>query len=725
MYKFDFCQTVSAPPQRVESTKHLLSLFSRPEVQEMVERFRAGDAAAKRRLPAVCFQAWYENGRRANANARPSGLFMIDIDHVENPRFVFDNWLSTGLLKPAGVVMVYITPSGHGLKVIARRCAADIPADQARLAQMLNTDYDTVAKDLARLAFVSKIEDVLYCDKEELENPIPFDAACPNSNATTTRDVNKTSSTKKGTQSTDDPSASLTYHGVKIRDIAETWLLQTGGIPEEGSRNTRLYSLARDLRYICDFNATTIANNIPHCGLSDEEVLALCNSAVGSTRRSETPAIISQIIKTLTSEEIMVGDESDTPELPPLPPVFSELVECVDDAFKSAAICALLPCLGTLGSRLRARYLDGEIHAPNFMTVIEAPQASGKSFTRRLVEITLAPIRLNDEIEREKERAFTQAMKLAKNKKDQPTDPRAVVRIIPASISIAKLLQRLDYAKGLHLFSFAEEIDTLVKSNRAGAWSQKTDIYRNAFDNAEYGQDYMSENSYSTIVRVCYNMLMCGTPRAVNRFYDDAENGLVSRSIFCIIPSQFGNVMPRNITLSEVKAKIVNQYLQKLYQLGSGDEILLNCNHINAALDDWLEKKRIEAIKSFDYASDIFRRRAAVVGFRAGMIAEALYGRRAKRNEENIIAFALWIADYMLDTLVKKFGNSLEEEPTTITLPGRNTSLFEMLPNSFTVDDVRKAQTRLNLKTPTRVIIYRWKKANFINKTTNNQYTKL
>lgn len=152
------------------------------------------------------------------------------------------------------------------------------------------------------------------------------------------------------------------------------------------------------------------------------------------------------------------------------------------------------------------------------MTVIIAPQASGKSFTRMPVDVLLEDIREKDVQARLQEQAYTELLKRSKNKREQPQDPKSIIRIIPVTISIAKLLKRLDNAGHQHLFSFSEEIDTLTKTNRSGAWAQKSDLYRLAFDNAEYGQDYMSENTYSAIVNVYYNLLLCGTPQAVKRF---------------------------------------------------------------------------------------------------------------------------------------------------------------------------------------------------------------
>ena len=128
----------------------------------------------------------------------------------------------------------------------------------------------------------------------------------------------------------------------------------------------------------------------------------------------------------------------------------------------------------------------------------------------------------------------------------------------------------MDYAGERHLFSFSEEMDTMTKSNKAGAWAQKSDIYRNAFDNAEYGQDYISEGTYSATVRMFYNILVCGTPKAVSRFFYDAEDGLVSRCIFCQLPSQFGKEIPKFRKMSDKTLAALSDKVENIAR-GLGD----------------------------------------------------------------------------------------------------------------------------------------------------------
>ncbi len=333
-----------------------------------------------------------------------------------------------------------------------------------------------------------------------------------------------------------------------------------------------------------------------------------------------------------------------------------------------------------------------------------------------------------DEQARQVEQEYQRQLKMNRNKADQPEDPRAKVRIIPASVSVAKLLQRMDYAQGQHLFSFCEEIDTLYKSNKAGSWSQKSDIYRNAFDNAEYGQDYMSENSYSTIVRVFYNLLLCGTPKAVTRFFPDCEDGLVSRVIFCHLPDQFAAQFPKFRAMLPATEKRLQTLVRA--ELGPEDGAkplhTVNCDFLNDRMAAWLEAKRVEALKTLNKAEDQFRRRAAVIGFRAGMLAYYLSG-EPKNKAGRAIAkeFAVWVANYVL---AEQLGRFADQVNTTVEYKKRQVNcvhVFDSMPSEFSRSELVVLMNKHGYKQSARQTIWRWKREGLIVKSGGDMYSKV
>ena len=260
-----------------------------------------------------------------------------------------------------------------------------------------------------------------------------------------------------------------------------------------------------------------MAAAMPHYGLADSEVMEICRNTINTFRRTDMPPELREVIAELREEQAEEQDEDEAnadethknlslsladyqKNLPQLPPLFREFVRTCPPDFKAVQLVSMLPVVGALCTGVRSTYLDGNAQSPSFITVVTAPQASGKSFARNMYYSLTARIQAQDATNRAIEEAYRQELRKAKNAKEQPEDPRPCIRLLPPCVSVAKLLQRLDYAGGRHLLTFAEEIDTLTKSNRSGTWAQKSDIYRNAFDNAEYGQDYMSAPSRACII---------------------------------------------------------------------------------------------------------------------------------------------------------------------------------------------------------------------------------
>ncbi len=391
--------------------------------------------------------------------------------------------------------------------------------------------------------------------------------------------------------------------------------------------------------------------------------------------------------------------------------------------FPKAAVLASLPALGTLLSQLRAKYADGTMQSPIFFTVSQAPQASGKSFARELSDWLIRPIKDNDQLERQKENEYKEKLKAKKNAKEQPEDPRAVVRCLPATVSNAVLLKRADCANELALYTFAEEIDTIVRGNKAGTWSQKNDIYRMAFDGAEWGQDYMAENSYSGVVNLHYNLLFLGTPLAVSQFFKKVEDGMASRFMLAQLPDTRGEALQPPILLSKGVQQRMKILIDRAYEEGSGkEEITLTLPLTLRALDKW----QLERIKEFDrdpdnYALDILRRRAAVMGFRAAMVAWWLCGRR---EEKAVVDFALWVASEVLQHQLVAFGeqmNRIERESAEVlqshktrAYSSRNGRLLASLPEVFTKGDVVVARKRMGREGECHYVITRWLNAGLI-----------
>ena len=358
----------------------------------------------------------------------------------------------------------------------------------------------------------------------------------------------------------------MEYEGISYERIVtallERWDIY--GEPAEGNRNTVLYRLARDLRYICDFSVQRLMAVIPHWGLGEEERRHTVASALASPRGTQLPADMRAVLGALKGEG---GDASALAvDLNPLPQKLPFLLDFLVRRYPRNRRCVLLaslPILGTLLSRLRSTYLDGATESPIFMTAIVGAQASGKSFLNELYTLLAAPMLEDDRESMRREEEYKQRVRRAKNAKQQPEQETFPVRCIPPTVSNTQLLRRAAWNNGLSLLSFAPEIDTVVRSCKAGAWAQKSDIYRIGFESGLYGQDFANENAFAAVVRLRYNLLFSGTDMAMKKFFQNVENGMNSRFCFAQMTDDRGQKIQQRPS-DPRKLKRLKEKLQSL-----------------------------------------------------------------------------------------------------------------------------------------------------------------
>lgn len=708
-------------------------------------------AELKKKLPVITWQAHFP-GRRVNKEAEPSGLFMLDIDHVDNPGEIWSKRIA-GRVAELGIVYVGMTASRHGLRIVAKCLPTlhSLEECQKWLASNLKVEYDSCCKDWARCSFLVHDSYTYFMDAKAIWEEEPatgtvyaggnnpwqdnaeMEALLKEADATPSEQPAQPVDQREGLFGGADD-----YDGLSYADIAKEWLAVNGGEPHKGNRNTQLFALACRMRYITDFNEAHMLRVMPTYGLPEAEMKSIIHSAVGTTRRMSMPRDLEDVIKRLKQQAELKGEDADTlpdiststAKLPPLPPVIREFTDCAPDDFKQAVILCQLPILGTLASKLRSEYLDGVMHSPSFQVSLEAPQASGKSFIMRIAERELEQVIAHDQSQREQEREYdkkVREMKLlnikvnADNKEEiLGSRPHSLIRYCSPKMSITKLLMRLNDARGLHIFAISPEIDTVTKTFKSGSFSNYNDLLRDAFDNAPYGQDYASENSFSGIVNVYYNVLFSGTPKAMRRFYPDVEDGLVSRVCFVTLPDQFGKVMPVWKEFDEKQKAIVDVNLVRLNEVSIiGDEVqpdhVLKLNWLNEEIEKWIRAQQAEAVRTNDRTRDIFCRRSAVVGFRAGMLAFFLWGepkRVTPTIRRNVKAFAVWVANSMLNQHLLRFNI---QSTHSNTIPWEEA--LNGLGKEFTREEAERALLAAGAETSVKVALYKWRLAGLIETT--------
>lgn len=755
---FQYQDKVNAGVPQICTPEIWDQLIDSPEVKSICDQIAALDTttpdfndrkqALKRRLPIIIpHAASFRNGKRVSADAIPSGLAMLDVDHVDNPREWFEA-IDKQLLSDNKIYLVAITASGHGIRIIGERLEREsIEAAQLRMATALNiTEYDAVTKDLARASYVVPRDYILWIyaaglfseeDRTDLrEIIVPLvgkelpalpphvdpSSVSPESNSGTSLPFREESEV-----------GSLSYRGIPYADIVQQLMLSIGAADgaEQGERNTVYFTLANYMRYICDFNVDLLLQVLPTFGLSEPERRQVIASAIGRPRKGYLPTVLQSAIAICERECSALGGippmaKSTDLALPELPRLLKLVCRRLPEDYRPAMVIASLPVLGTLATRIRFEYLDRQEQSLSFFSCITAPAASGKSFIRKPLDLLLTPINEQDAIEREKEQAYKEKLRASKNSKNQPEDPHACPRNNGVAISIAKLLQLLTYAEGKHLIGIGEEMDTLVKSERAGVWSQKSDIYRLAFDNAEYGQAYMSDASFNAHIKVYYNLLLTGTPNSMKRFFKDLENGLATRVCFAQLPDTSFTEIPVFAPYTEAERAEIIRWARQL----DAEQGTIVCPQLSQTIANWLEAKRQQAIDADSHAMDTLRRRAGVIGFRAGMLCYLLENRKFTKT---VASFAEWVAEYVFRNQMELWGEQMEQELTGALdiisgERGSASSLLALLPQEFATADLIKLRAHKGqsvTSTSINSLLCRWRKLNRIDKTADGHWKRL
>ena len=715
-------QSFSGKPRKASMAAYR-QLLAKNHVEEILQDVKQNkNMNRKKELPvwlplAQCFN----NGSRKAEDAVPSGLFFLDIDEKGLTEQLWQKVQDENLIEEFRIVY-FAESAGGGTHIWAWRTpGSTIEEDIQKLASRLGVSYDSHVTDLARCCFMVSEQYVKLLDSVVFEDidhsPLTIDHSAAQ------KEVSEESEDKTEISTLNSKLSTFNYKGIPYENIVQAllWKLGYGDAPAEGERNMALYTMSRYLRFICDFDEQKLFAILPNWGLSDHEVLSTIKSAVGSTRPAGIPSMMHEVLSSLGAAiEAGSAEAEETTVVPvdnELPGILQDLSDHAPEEFREATLIAAMPMLGTLATGIRAKYRDGKLNSPSFIVDIEAPQATGKSFVDNEFELLMDPIIKQDEVEWQKEIAYS----LAKKDGEEVENPCAQIRIIEPNIGVSAFLERALYAKGKHLFTYAPEIETVLKNNKGGAWTEKNDLFRLAYDNKPWGQHRISKDSFSGKVTLYYNMVMCGTPNKCRAFFADAESGLVSRVTPVILPDMVGAKMPEFKAWSqEGEEKVKRQCLCLMDEEGEVDLPL-----INKAIEEWDEGKRQEYLQTLRYSLDVLRRRAALNGFRAGIIAYLLEGRQ---ETERAIKFALWYAERCLHHQLQLYGDKIDALHNNTLSPQTSKSnihYLDALPKEFTKEDLVNLRLSNNESPVVKTIIYRWVKEGLVVKTNTNLWQKI
>ena len=439
-----------------------------------------------------------------------------------------------------------------------------------------------------------------------------------------------------------------------------------------------------------------------------------------------------------------------------LPPAVRAYWDSAPAPFKVPAILTAIDCYCALATRLRFKYTyDLDPHALLLQVLVVAEAASGKSFTRPIVKSLMQPLKLRDQEMKRIEQAYQDLKKTSAKNKQLPEEPITDVRCLQ-TITKAKLVKRADmfirkYGEPLTFWFYNEELATMTESNKR-AFADLRTMDRLAYDlGAEYGSDTLSDASYNADVDVIYCSLFCATDNALREYMDkrSVEGGNCTRKVLTDLGDLMGEDAPRFRPLTADEQAVVSRAVQHLMDITYTDEgqlqpvIMVPMEWLDYHVRRWCSDQRQLVLKTGSRARNCFYKRASVSAARMTTLlyylwsAEGSNGSNGSKglngskgsnpsnpsNSSNSLnqiqrhcrRFYRFMATYILDGLLARWGRQYEQmHKTDETDEGAKTSLYDQLPTRFSRDQLRELIVKLDLSTPARIFISKWKRAKLI-----------
>ena len=538
--------------------------------------------------------------RRILAAIHLSGLFMFDVDHVDNPHEIYERTRVDGF--PWEVVFAHLTSSGKGLRLVckARMEVGNIADNQIELAKTLNVKADASCIDASRISYAPMREDVYYLNEEELLNYYDeaFDKKyCETYRSGSTAATDKTHSfdelrvkneelrveNEDGRSNESEAPSPFgegggrgSYHGVEYAKICEAWQAAQGGAPAPGDRHRTMLQMALDLRYICDNQPDMVDRVLRLCGFvqdvirerGDKEVSDIAHTACERKLYKDIPKRMQGVLESVgihggnapaaakSVGAVEVPYEQFAQRLEPLLCApYAEACRGVSRANWLGAVFASGAMYCTLLTRCWYKHFDGGIQRLNPQVLIIGHPASGKSFAKQLDDQIMCSMRAQDEEVRLAETRYKQEQKKRgtsskAQKQDALVEPEGMIRYLPTKTSNNIFFRRLKRAKEivdgeqlpLHLYMFDSELDSSISAQSGGAWIGKHDLELKAFHNELSGVDYANSDSINDILPVYWNSVTTGTNVSLHKKFTlrNINDGLCSRvAIFLMERANF------------------------------------------------------------------------------------------------------------------------------------------------------------------------------------------
>ena len=750
---------------------------------ENIDKYReTGDQKLKRGLPAFIFQSTFDettskSGKtgawRKQSATRLTGLVVMDVDHVDDPRgtwsqidnekLTIDNELRKQIL------LVYITPSGKGLKIVfkADPKKGNLIDNQHAMAKVLGVVVDESCKDASRMSFICKESDILYIDKElftyeNKEFSERYDALYRDGHSQATKTKEKEELTLEKNEE-----GEYVYHGVEYGKICEAWQTAQGGAPAPGDRHRTMLQMALDLRYICDNQPDMVDRVLRMCGFvkdvirerGDKEVTDIAHTACERKLYKDIPKRMQGVLESVGIHvghapaaagavgAVEVPYEQFAQRLEPLLCTpYAEACRGVTRENWMGAVFASGAMYCTLMTRCWYRHFSGALQRLNPQVLIIGHPASGKSFAKDLDDQIMCAMRAKDEEVRLQETRYKQEQKKRgtsskAQKQDALVEPEGMIRYLPTKTSNNIFFRRLKRAKELvngepmplHLYMFDSELDSSISAQSGGAWIGKHDLELKAFHNELSGVDYANNDSINDILPVYWNSVTTGTNVSLHKKFTlrNINDGLCSRvAIFQMERSNFQMVRKKLVDWKTNEA--LKQWGFKFEAL-SGE---LPLERLTDHVYDLCELSAQEAEAANDLVLDYLRKRAVFYAtwFTIPRIIARQYDAFKKTGQLDIndddLKFAtliydtvIWFQDYFFGQMLQDSWDNAEREYVPRRKNSKNADAYRELPETFTAKEV---QMILELeKNSANQQCQRWMTHGFIERIKQGRYRKV
>ena len=602
----------------------------------------------------------------------------------------------------------------------------------------------------------------------------------------TSAGVNGASNSSAGNPKVSAPS-NLKYLGIPYSDIIAKWwqMYNDGQEPVRSNRNTLTFELAVNLRHICGFDRNLMAQVIPcYDGFPDQEKMACINSAL-SEKITQMPKRLKDVLYALRQEklkqtaqngisakedEALVNalDEANAKDemfyfnaLPKMPLGVRDSINAVGPALAMPVITAICPVIGMLATGVKVS-VHGKMNSLNLISYVAGDFASGKGSIDPVINTWTSEVKQMDKMYQQQEDEWRAKKRAAKNKKEQPEEPKLPVRCLTLNNTVANLAERLANTEGKHAFSFTPEADTVAQKWKS-AMSDFSVMLRQAYDGTSYEREARSAEAVNVhIDRLLWNVVMCGTPDALYRVVNNYTDGFQSRIVVARTPDNTFTPLTDNLfVLTETQCEHIRQIAHLLPLMG-GEVVLPK---LETKGREWLEEIRLETMKNDDKVKARQRFRICPTTMRMMTcimlckVAETLIQKHGfqgaeKKLKQNpliwkelivkmqtptmLAAFNI-LADYQLDNALYFFRSRIEDAFSSKSYcgqtaydrsrRGRNDSIFERLDVTFSFEQALQQSIAVKGANVTREVVRQmlknWKRQGLIGVLPDMRYQKV